>query len=410
MPSSFAWVDIDETSRRRMLDVIEMFRDQDTLDDLGIGTIRDAFADHFFPGTSTIQTRARYFLFIPWIYLKLERKRTASSDIARMARSAEVALIKALLASGLGDGDGVIGRISQEKLKRLPSNIYWVGLHSWRIRIYPGTQDQYHRSLNAYYRRMAEYAVMKQQEREDAPTEYNWDPHLPELPEGFPLNAVMDLTKEEARYLQERISISQGDSLLAAFVNALEIMGSDYLWENPVVASVSETQRHEVEMSRIFSGIMHGAVLLYYSMLARAKKNEKLIDNYEKQIEMWAIRMESDMPVFDKWYSEMELFWNSAPLLNANIGRLTREFVKDWCVITKRCSRLVRIYEDKDAMDLIMRRERTTKGEKRARLCSPRYLEMWQGNAGLVNMLSYRWDKVQRIVKDIHTGLNGKKS
>lgn len=38
-----------------------------TLDELGIGSIRDTFSDELFPGTSTIQTRARYFLFVPWI-------------------------------------------------------------------------------------------------------------------------------------------------------------------------------------------------------------------------------------------------------------------------------------------------------------------------------------------------------
>ena len=43
-----------------------------TLDELGIGPIRDTIADTLFPGTSTIQTRARYFLFIPWILQKAE--------------------------------------------------------------------------------------------------------------------------------------------------------------------------------------------------------------------------------------------------------------------------------------------------------------------------------------------------
>jgi hypothetical protein len=72
MASRFAWIDIDEASRRTMLNFIDKFRDQGTLDELGIGTIRDAFADYFFPGTTTVQTRARYFLFVPWIYRRLE--------------------------------------------------------------------------------------------------------------------------------------------------------------------------------------------------------------------------------------------------------------------------------------------------------------------------------------------------
>ena len=36
------------------------------LDELGIGLIRDGFSDLFFPGTSTIQTRAKYFFIVPY--------------------------------------------------------------------------------------------------------------------------------------------------------------------------------------------------------------------------------------------------------------------------------------------------------------------------------------------------------
>jgi hypothetical protein len=52
----------------------------------------------FFPGTSTIQTRARYFLFIPWIYRSLEAQKTKSSQIASAARSAENTLIHGLVS------------------------------------------------------------------------------------------------------------------------------------------------------------------------------------------------------------------------------------------------------------------------------------------------------------------------
>jgi hypothetical protein len=46
-----------------------------TVDELGLGTIRHAFADMLFPGTSAPQTRARYFLFVSWTYLKIEADR-----------------------------------------------------------------------------------------------------------------------------------------------------------------------------------------------------------------------------------------------------------------------------------------------------------------------------------------------
>ena len=80
MPSSFAWLDYSEVERDRMQEALAKFREQDTRDEIGIGVIRDALADWLFPGTSTIQTRVRYFLFAAWMYRQLEANPPTSRD------------------------------------------------------------------------------------------------------------------------------------------------------------------------------------------------------------------------------------------------------------------------------------------------------------------------------------------
>jgi len=55
------WVDFSERDRRTALDVIQMGAQQGTVDELGTGIISEAFSNYFFPGTSTIQTKAKYF-------------------------------------------------------------------------------------------------------------------------------------------------------------------------------------------------------------------------------------------------------------------------------------------------------------------------------------------------------------
>ena len=81
--SAFVWLDYSERERRKMLDVVDLFREHDTRDELGIGSVRDAFADLFFPGTSTIMTRARYFLLVAWTYQRLEKSRISSGADSR---------------------------------------------------------------------------------------------------------------------------------------------------------------------------------------------------------------------------------------------------------------------------------------------------------------------------------------
>ena len=43
--SAFVWLDYSERERRKMLDVVDLFREHDTRGELGIGSVRDAFAD-----------------------------------------------------------------------------------------------------------------------------------------------------------------------------------------------------------------------------------------------------------------------------------------------------------------------------------------------------------------------------
>jgi hypothetical protein len=155
MMSAFVWLDYSERERREMLDIVDLFREHDKRDELGVGSVRDAFADMLFPGTSTIMTRARYFLLVPWAYQRLERLRVRSAEIAARARQAELNLVEPIERSG--DKDGNIGKLAKTTLKRLPSSVYWQGLSVWGIRSFRGAQVQYHRSLDRYYAQLTRH-------------------------------------------------------------------------------------------------------------------------------------------------------------------------------------------------------------------------------------------------------------
>ena len=64
------WIDFSKSERSKVLSVLNLLSESGTLDELGIAQIRDGFANLFFPGTSTIQTRAKYFMIIPRLSAK----------------------------------------------------------------------------------------------------------------------------------------------------------------------------------------------------------------------------------------------------------------------------------------------------------------------------------------------------
>ena len=60
--TSVGWIDFSSEHRDKVRTVLDLLRQRGVVDELGIGMIRDSFADRLFPGISTIQTRAKYFL------------------------------------------------------------------------------------------------------------------------------------------------------------------------------------------------------------------------------------------------------------------------------------------------------------------------------------------------------------
>ena len=71
------WIDFSKTERNKILSVLDLLSQEGTLDELGIAPIRDGFSNLFFPGTSTIQTRAKYFFLVPYACKELEYQKSS---------------------------------------------------------------------------------------------------------------------------------------------------------------------------------------------------------------------------------------------------------------------------------------------------------------------------------------------
>ena len=67
------WIDFSSKDREKAMAVIDLMKENGAVDELGIGVVRDRLADILFPGTSTIQTRAKYFFIVPWCMIEAEK-------------------------------------------------------------------------------------------------------------------------------------------------------------------------------------------------------------------------------------------------------------------------------------------------------------------------------------------------
>lgn len=403
MASLLSWVDYADADRRRMLNVVQLFREKGTVDELGIGSIRDALSNHLFPGTSTIQTRARYMLLVPWVYQRLEEQRIPSSKIAGRSRELEIQLIKSLLV-GDDQQPGLIGSEAGQDLHRLPSSVYWNGLKVWGIRAFEGSQSEYHRWLDRYYRRRTRQPTDDDNEPIGTALSSNWHPGLPRAPEGLWESATLSLTEEEAEYLQSQVQYEHPHSLLCELIApGFKDYEAEFPWHHPGVAGVPAALKQDLVHARNLSETINGVSLLYNLMLAQAQPNDERVAEYQRRFDEWIASIETRRSELTGWFNRLHEFWHLEPIAEHGVARSTRSFVDRWFELMFHASSLGDLMTNPDVAQLIEFRERQLKGN-RARLQNRRALELWQGASG-DRQLDFRWSVVKQIIADIVTGL-----
>lgn len=404
MPSAFTWLDFAESDRQQALQVIDLFREKSTVDELGFGPIRDAFADYLFPGTSTIQTRARYFLFVPWIMKRYERRKLTAQEISQRLRAREAKLINALLA-GDQDQGGIIGREALGKLKRMPSAVYWRGLNLWDIRLFSGSIDQYARQISKG--RMApQRSVVTDDGEPLGGVSANWHPELPSEPEDLYARATFDLSQEEAEFLKERICSAQPMSLLAQLVSrANGEIDAPYAWDGtlrPILpVGFHETLKH----ARRFAICAWGGPLIYTRMVAALKRNDDLVAAATAQLRVWQNQIAEEEPTLSAW--DRVAFWQLAKRINPRLPGPTEDFAKQWISIALRAGAGDTVWDEPNVQKLVANREWQLKGGRaRLRPDNLRARDRWQGDAD-GGPMDFRWGQTRTILNDILRGLRG---
>ena len=399
--NTLTWLDLTAADRDRMRKVLDLFNEQGTVDELGLGTIRDVFADSLFPGTSTIQTRLRYMLFVPWLYQRLERERTPARRVREAARELELSLIKPLLASD--DVEGVFGARSARQLKRLPSDAYWGGLNAWGLFVPGKAKSWYHRNFERFGRH-------SQVARSDDPgllwaQAKSWHRRLPAAPAEFPWQADLALRRDEAVYLQGAIEARCAGTLLALLVGGDAGAPVDAaFWHQPALAAASPAVRGAVELARRFSLHVEGAPLLYNLMLAEERwklrpdsDDEARIEAYRAELARWAADEAAGGP-FDA-----EAVWRYAAVNDGTVRPRQRAFVETWGARVAAVA-ASGAADDAAARLLVRRREMQLK-TTRSRFTNQSRLLSWSGRVG-VGRMSYRWPRVRQLLLDLHRGLN----
>jgi hypothetical protein len=409
MASFIGWLDHSEEDQRRIREMLQFFSDKGTVDDLGIGTVRDAISNALFPGTSIIQTRARYFLFLPWIFRRAERRHP--HQLVAKASDMERTLIGALKEGG--DHAGLIGVDAGRNVRTLPSAIFWGGLIRYGIFLAPSL------TVRQYGRHVARGLVAADPEDEigDRAPAF-WQREIPDAPPGFFnfTSANFELTREEAEWLSERVISSdrsvRRESLLTALIKDLRrgrsLSNADAVWDATLPTEATEGITHLVHHAERFSCAVHGAALLYNLELAEARRTAgreetgaTSEDDYRTRLDEW--RADAHRVGVAAWAARIDDFWDCLLDHGARIPPQTVRFIDDWARFLATDASL--IASSVTARALVHDRELEHK-RGQARLANRKRLDEWAGDAGTVP-LTFRWSQVQRMLTDLQDGLQG---
>lgn len=167
-----------------MREIVNLFSERESRDELGIGQAHDAISDLLWPGTSTLFTRARYFLFIPWCFRAAAEKYNDVAKATALEDRHERRLISALIAAG--EKDGVIGGNVRAALKTLPASLYWGGMRTHGI-LNDANLSREDAIIAEVDRAHSRRPASAEYEDDDAPWHAGaFHSTLPAVPSGFP--------------------------------------------------------------------------------------------------------------------------------------------------------------------------------------------------------------------------------
>jgi hypothetical protein len=392
-PIQLGWIDYSSEHREKVLAVLHALSAPEAVDELGIGLIRDGFADILFPGTSTIQTRAKYFFIIPYLLMELERESHSSPEkMIEKLRQAEIDLIPILNIDGVS---GVIGARAGKKLKRLPSSIYWNGIRTFGMFKYDSLSlENYIKSHVTIQKNKHAALSFGHEESDDIDLvhgEYSstfWRCILPE--DEWTNGLSIDLTKGEATYLKDRIIKAEKskNSLFAYLLtqDPVKVKSIDDFTAIGNLFSLPDSLSNHYIQAKKFSEFISGANIRYNVILSN-RQNQVANGKWSNWLKSSFVVKEFQSFPFHEVIERLKI---------RNI-RLVR-FLNDW--------QTTALSGDDEKIDqLIIRREIELKSKERAKLHNTKIYSYKEGDWVGTENLHYRFRNAKALIADIFAGL-----
>ncbi len=393
------WIDFSKEDRDKVHDVMNLLQEQGAVDELGIGLVRDAFANYFFPGTSTVQTRAKYFLIVPYVLKEAIDGKYGNNLTTVLNRidDAERECGKRLYEKHNGASNiGIIGArvLPRGWVARKPSNIYWNGIRTYGIFAQDEMSITELIKLSIFLRKQDNAAKMGNRkddadegEKDDKNAGKDYVGHFFDLPEGFSSdwreNLSVELTPAEALFLRNHIEHSVPNTLLTYILNnnvdISKYDSFDALCEE-LMDQVPKQMAHMMSLACDFNRVVYAA-RVRYNMILSDEVNQNAREEWD-----WVCDNISRITEIN-----LEDVFQSLGIVNFKLRRFLTYLI---------AALKAKDFETLD--ETIIKREIELKTRSRAKLLHKEDYDpnRWVGGG----WLDYRFSDAKQIILDIYQG------
>ena len=403
------YINFSQEERNNIYKVIQTIRDHQAIDELGIGRIRDAFSNEMFPGMSTLQNRAKYFVLLPALYISAEHEKYKNvNEVQQRIIDLEIKLTRQLL-NGTPDaaerwgitGSTVINQAekhSSRYVKYDPSYIYWGGLVTFGMVKTDG---------NIY-----QLIFERSQKNQDKPTRWhsnsNDDFESQDDEGGFGDFQLCDagglkynfngrtpipiqLNKEEATFIKRQIITSDAskDSVLAYILRNEDLpLVSNWLDLGELWRDIPDNFLIAYTLSATFSRFTY-LLRTFYNYIYDKKMGNA--DEAEEILKHFVEYREEYLQILTKQ--------KIGEVIAYIDDRVDDYSVKNFCM---NAAQYVESNNLDKLEDCIIKREKETKGAVRAKLTNwKKYVGQEHAEAGI---LDFRWSLVYSMINEIRKG------
>ena len=271
------WVDYSREERETIKELLKVLGESGSLDELGVGIVRDSISDLLYPGTSVLHTRAKYYILIPELFKKAmnsglttgsEVRNLINTDQDRIAR----ALRRAIDEKTRTKAAGIIGGRSDRGVKMKPTRIYWNALRTTEILCNPDMSFDDACSAVAGYNRKTQNIVIKYESEDDGGDADDagagnfalFTAPCKERIEDYLENPTLHLRKDEADYLRTQfLHVPVMKNTLMEYCLKTKTSYQGVALDDIPTEGMPEVLAHNLELATEFANFIYGAYIVY---------------------------------------------------------------------------------------------------------------------------------------------------